>query len=207
MPLNPCLSYQITETGNGTLLHILEDAHELAHFLDIIPPKDIDYMNEASYPDRVYTIEHRLLMLLDQNDMELEESPACVITPLLHSLILYTYTNLRLTPVGGKIRQLLVSRLKDNLEAIDLTVLNYSFPTELMWMLFLGGTAAVPGSEERQWFKEQLWWVLNRNNALEWGWERTGGALKRVLWLEKAFFESCQLLWAEALELEWVANL
>lgn len=63
------------------------------------------------------------------------------------------------------------------------------------------------GGEDRQWFKEQLWWVLNRNCALEWGWERTGGVLKRVLWLEKAFFESCQLFWAEALELEWVVNL
>ncbi|KAH6695879.1 hypothetical protein BKA61DRAFT_662580 [Leptodontidium sp. MPI-SDFR-AT-0119] len=207
LSFNDCLMRNLMQTGNGTLLPILQDAHELAHFLDVIPPKDINYLNEASYPDRVYSIEHHVLELLAQNDIIIDDSPAGIITPLLHSLLLYTYTNLRLTPVGGQIRRTLVGRLRMNLEATELTVLNCSFAAELMWMLFLGGTSASQGSEDRKWFKEQLWWVLNRNSALEWTWEQTSGVLKGVLWLEKSFLEGCQTFWVEALDLEWVANL
>lgn len=200
-----CLIHNLIQTGNGTLLPILQDAHELTHFLDVIQSKDISYLNDASYPDRVYSIEHHILELLAQNDIIMDDSPARIITPLLHSLLLYTYTNLRLTPDGGQIRRTLVGRLRMSLEATELTVLNCSFAAELMWMLFLGGTAA-QGGEERKWFKEQLWWVLNQNSALEWSWEQMSAVLTGVLWLERGFLEGCQGFWAEALELEWVAD-
>ncbi|KAH7306056.1 hypothetical protein BKA65DRAFT_559904 [Rhexocercosporidium sp. MPI-PUGE-AT-0058] len=206
LSFNNCLVRNLMQTGNGTLLPILQDAHELAHFLDVIPPKDINYLNEASYPDRVYSIEHHVLELLGQNDIIMDDSPALIVTPLLHSLLLYTYTSLRLTPVGGQIRRRLVGRLRINLEAIELTILNCSFAAELMWMLFLGGTAANQSSEDRKWFKEQLWWVLNRNSALEWTWEYTSSVLNGVLWLEKGFLENCRDFWVEALDLEWVAG-
>jgi len=199
--------YNLIQTNNGTLLPILQDAHELAHFLDTIPPEDISYLNEASYPDRVYSIEHHILQLLAQNDIIMDESPARIVTPLLHSLLLYTYTNLRLTPVGGQIRQRLVGRLRMSLEATELTILNCSFAAELMWMLVLGGSAAAQGGEDRKWYKEQLWWVLNQNSALEWRWEQMTGVLKDVLWLERGFLEGCRDFWVEALDLEWVADL
>lgn len=207
LTFNDCLMRNLMETGNGTLLPILQDAHELAHFLDVIPPKDISHLNEASYPDRVYSIEHHILELLAQNDIIIDDSPAGIITPLLHSLLLYTYTNLRLTAVGGQLRRTLVGRLRINLENTELTVLNCSFAAELMWMLFLGGIAAGQDSEDRKWFKEQLWWVLNRNSALEWNWDQTTSVLKGVLWLEKSFLEGGQTFWLEALDLEWVADL
>ncbi|KAK0109449.1 hypothetical protein ONS95_002142 [Cadophora gregata] len=207
LTFNNCLIHNLIQTGNGTLLPILQDAHELTHFLDIIPPKDITYLNEASYPDRVYSIEHHILELLAQNDIVMDDSPARIVTPLLHSLLLYTYTNLRLTPTGGQIRRTLVGRLRASLEATELTILNCSFAAELMWMLGLGGTAAVLGSEDRKWFKEQLWWVLNRNSALEWSWEQMGGVWRGVLWVERGFLEGCREFWVEALELEWVADL
>lgn len=204
LTLSDALFQQVIDTSNCTLLPTLQDAHQLAHLLDIVPSSDVDYLNEASYPDRVYTVEHHILTLLATNDEVMDETPARIITPLLHSLLLYVYTNLRLTPVGGQIRRTLVDRLRIQLQNVDVALLNCTLPAEIMWMLFLGGTAAAHGGADRKWFREKLWWTLKTSCAMEWGWDRTGRLLKDVLWLEREFFDDCRMFWIEALELEWV---
>jgi hypothetical protein len=67
LQLNDCLIWTAVQTGNAALLCILQDSHKLAHFLDSIPPQDIGLINLASYPDRVYTVEHQALHLLSHN--------------------------------------------------------------------------------------------------------------------------------------------
>jgi hypothetical protein len=153
LQLNDCLIRTAAQTGNAALLPILQDSHELAHFLDSIPPKDISLINIASYPDRVYTVEHQVLHLLSQNEFQPSPSElpstACIIKPLLHALLLHIYTSLRLSPVAPKIRGTLVTRLYGCLNAADLAALNQDFAAELAWMYFLGGTSAIHGSKER----------------------------------------------------------
>ncbi|KAL2068568.1 hypothetical protein VTL71DRAFT_14905 [Oculimacula yallundae] len=201
-----CLKQALIDTWNGTLLSDLQDANELAYFLDITPPNEVNHLNDASIPDRIYSIESHILDLLSRSTHTINNCPADIVTPFLISLLLYIYTNLRQTPTGGSIRRILAERVRMSLEATELTILNCSFSSELTWMLFLGGTAARRGSEDRRWYKEQLWWVLNRNSALDWNWVHTSRVLMSVLWLKKEFLEMCQSFWLETLDLEWVAS-
>ena len=125
---NDCLIRTAVQTGNAALLHILQDSHELAHFLDNVQLKDISLINLASYPDRVYTVEHQILHLLSQNEFQPSPSElpstACIIKPMLHALLLHIYTSLRLSPVAPKIRGTLVARLYGCLNAASLVALN-----------------------------------------------------------------------------------
>jgi hypothetical protein len=196
---------ELVQTGNAALLPILQDSHELARFLDSIPLKDIGLINLASYPDRVYTVEHQVLHLLSQNEFQPSsplESPstACIIKPLLHALLLHIYTNLRLSPVAPKIRGTLVARLYGCLNVTDLVARNQDFPAELVWVGSLGGTSAVAGSKERTWLKEQLRWMMIVNNWHEWEWDMIGEWLRSGLWLENGVLASCGVLWQEILK-------
>jgi hypothetical protein len=169
--------------------------HELAYFLDMAPLK---YICDApiDYPDRVYSVEYELLLIQAQIKLQPNEDSS-ILSPMANGLFLYIYTNLRLTPVGSQIRRTLVENLKASLLEIDLLTLNESFPAELVWLLFMGGTAASEQDQERPWYIQQLRRILDINGWCEWNWTSIAGLLKGVLWIERVFMDNCERFFQE----------
>jgi hypothetical protein len=66
----------------------------------------------------------------------------------------------------------------------------------LLWMLVLGGIAALDKAE-RPWFVSQL---VKLVRALEIDWNSVEGILESFLWLESACSLGGQLLWSEVIE-------
>ncbi|RDW92605.1 hypothetical protein BP5796_01999 [Coleophoma crateriformis] len=128
--------------GHSGALQILQSLHELSVFLNIMGPDQQALPANAAYPDRVYGVEHRILTQLAH---QAPDSNA-VFGPLLHAGLLYIYTNLRQTPVGGEIRQALVARLKTSLMVPDALLPAELYPAELLWASMLGGFAALDPS-------------------------------------------------------------
>ncbi|KAN0116806.1 hypothetical protein V8E51_002783 [Hyaloscypha variabilis] len=92
--------------------------------------------------------------------------------------------------------QTLVTRLKAWLERLYI----YGYGTDsahlLLWMLALGGIAAL-GKPERPWFASRLAIVLHRLNIT---WDNALEILERFLWLENACGSEGRELWSEAVK-------
>lgn len=188
--LNDALIRAAESSGNENLFSLMSEVYELAHFLDNAPPKDPGLLDRASFADRIYIIEHKILCAIAHTERTPE--PTSIILPLLHSLLLYIYTNIRLTPVDGPIRFTLISRLRRQIELSDLPTLNAVFPHELRWTLFLGGGAASKGTEERNFFVQKL---LSCGCRREWGtWKIIVLLLKGF---ESAFLIRCEDFWSD----------
>jgi hypothetical protein len=93
---------------------ILCSLHELSTFLNSTPADELP--GDANYPDRVYAVEHSIATAVAEaaSNKDCDRSEISFI--LLHSALLFIYTNLRQTPVGGSIRITLVARLRSVLE-------------------------------------------------------------------------------------------
>lgn len=206
--LNPSLIGHIIRSSHTKLLWLLQDMHQLAFFLDKTTKK---FITDAPimYPERIYSIEYDLLFLELKNRLGCSKPPTltllasqCFITSLIHGLFLYIYTNLRYTPVGGRIRHTLAIRLMNHLQQTDISALNGPFAVELLWLLFLGGTAMGAGEEGRDWYSEQLWWSLRINSWSDLDWVEIAGLLKGFLWIGQAFFKQCEVFFQEILEIK-----
>jgi hypothetical protein len=94
--------------------------------------------------------------------------------------------------------QALVTRLKTWLERLYV----YGYGTDsahlLLWMLTLGGIAAL-GKPDRPWFASRLAIVLHRLNIT---WDDAQEILERFLWQENAFGTGGRELWSEVVNLQ-----
>jgi hypothetical protein len=143
--------YQLNLGQNLTTIHtekyqikispLLLALHELSTFLNCASTHILPW--DAAYPDRVYEVEYQILLALFDDCVVAEFDEKIMIgIVLLHSGLLFIYTNLRETPVGGVIRDRLLLRLRAALASIDLPSCSKSFLAEILWVLFLGACAS-----------------------------------------------------------------
>ncbi|KAH7037020.1 uncharacterized protein B0I36DRAFT_358773, partial [Microdochium trichocladiopsis] len=167
--------YAITPNPNLTPLvfprysispsQLLISLHELATFLNSWSLPDLPW--DAAYPDRLYEVEYRVLLALFNGNGNDDEEPRLAVQPagsylsqsqspsqrlgviLLHAMLLFIYTNLRETPVGGVLRARLLRRLRDALAAAattgdDLLLddIVCTFPEEMLWVSLVGAATA-----------------------------------------------------------------
>jgi len=182
----------------SNLLPLLQDLHELSLFLDSTDPKDVEILHEVAYADRSYLVEHKALTLIAQlqsSSYHPTETGEDLILPLLlQTLLLYIYTNIRLTPVGSSLRSALVSRIKSNISSFQhysLMSLIHIFPHEMLWIFFLAGSAAL-NEEERTYFVQNLAWICEARGMNDWN--DISAALGSLLWLHKACLGRCREL-------------
>lgn len=96
--------------NQANCIRILQDLHELSTFLNPMGKCRDDLPPGASYPDRVYIVERNILTSIAKANND--KSQNSIFTILLHTGLLFIYTNLRQTPVGGQIRKSLSNRLR-----------------------------------------------------------------------------------------------
>jgi hypothetical protein len=92
--------------------------------------------------------------------------------------------------------QTLVRQLTANLEVMDIENLSVDYSRVLLWILVLGGIAAL-GKSERPWFVSKL--SLIGVNILKLEWDGVEDILKSFLWLESACSPGGRRLWGEAM--------
>jgi len=120
---------------HAEILRTLRSLHELSTFLNLSESETDELPVEACYPDRVYTVEHSILTpLYDSVDPNRSND---IWNILRHASLLFIYTNLRQTPVGGEIRKSLSGRLRLALQSAELRSLR-DFPAEMLWISCLG---------------------------------------------------------------------
>ena len=190
----PILANIYRDTDNMGIIPIQFYLYNLAEFLDIVPTTDPSLLHRSCYSDHVYVVEHKILQFLRGGT--LDRHP--ILLPLMHSFLLWLYTNIRLTPRGGQIRLILVARLKTYIGRLNLGNVNHSNPNELRWMLFLGGASSCKGGNHREWFVSTMseigpaaWWQD--------GWSTISWMLKGF---EKTFLDECYEFWTEVEEID-----
>jgi len=137
----------------------------------------------------VYSIEHTLLTDLSKRE------EGGIFDVLQNAALLFIYSNLRQTPVGGMIRRSILERLTVALGCVELSSLKEVFPAEMLWVFVLG----VIGSEDGT--IEQGWYAVNARGVCEgWGlgcWENVMGFLGCMPALEKVCMTRCKRLWED----------
>jgi len=68
---------------------------------------------------------------------------------LQNAALLFIYSNLRQTPIGGKIRKSILGRLSSCLESMNVETLVEQFPGEMLWVFVLGALGAEDNSLEQ----------------------------------------------------------
>jgi len=175
--------------------------HELGTFLNVTHSDAM--LCYASYPDRVYTIEHSILTLLERVSMR-PCSPVGigVMKTFLIAGLLYIYTNLRQTPVGHGMRRRLATRIKkcheQNPESHSLMATEML--AETLWTMLLAGTVT---SQQRllhsdnQWFASLIKKICLGNCLRTWNEVETFCACMPVL--EASFASSYKEYWQSCL--------
>lgn len=192
-------------SGYSDLLPLLQALHELSLFLDFMNPKDNSVLHNVAYVDHIYLAEHKNLMLMAQYQeapptaltMSLNIKETQILPFLFQSLMIYIYTNIRLTPRGGSIRSTLVCRLQTTVSKMPvpmLDVLFETFPHEIFWIMFVAGASSVEDIQ-RQYFIAHLEWMCKRLALVYW--QDVENYLRHFLWLHTQFLESCKNLWTE----------
>ena len=101
-------------------------------------------------------------------------------------------------PNTYSVLQTLVQRLKAAINESGIESHGAEFSGALLWILVLGGIAALD-KPERSWFVSRLALLVQR---LKIGWEEAEDVLETFLWFEIACSPGGRLLWDEALNLE-----
>ncbi|VUC22147.1 unnamed protein product [Clonostachys rosea] len=141
LALNKELTTMTTRKHQIKISALLLSLHELSTFLNLIGNRPLPW--DAYYPDRVYEVEYCILLSQFDDTLVADTDAAAGIGQLLlHAAILFIYTNLRETPVGGRIRRKLLSRLTGALDCIDLPFHSKTFSAEIIWALLIGAVAA-----------------------------------------------------------------
>ena len=201
---DPIISIAIL-SGHSDLLTLLQDLHTIAMFLDFANPKNTAILQNTAYVDHVYLAEHKGLMLMAQYKtsppiflpVDMNPKETLIIPLLLQALMLYIYTNIRLTPVSGSIRSTLVCRIQLSVAEMPvpmLDVLFEAFPHEVFWIMFLAGSSSVENNQ-KIYFVGHLKWMCE-NLALE-CWGDIEDKLGRFLWLHEQFLHRCKALWSD----------
>lgn len=117
-----------TQQGHTEILDQLQKLHELSTILNLRPVGEDDLPTEAAYPDRVYSIEHTLLTALANE----AERKIGIVDVLQNAALLFIYSHLRQTPVGGEIRQSILGRLTSCLESMELQAFVEDHPAKML---------------------------------------------------------------------------
>lgn len=165
--------------------------HQLSLFLNLTDSLYLPW--EASYPDRVYQVEyHFLAALFDDQITAPTEEQLIVGDVLFHAGLLFIYTNLRETPVGGAIRRRLLARLKTVLENFESPLRDaQSFTAEIFWALLLGASAST--GADQGYFVKQLK-DMSTTRGIN-SWPDAIILLENVPALEAYRLNTCKVLW------------
>jgi Fungal specific transcription factor domain len=99
-------------------------------------------------------------------------------------------------PHSHSMLQELVRRLMIVIRGLDNRTFGVELGGVLLWMLVLGGIAALD-TPERNWFASQLAWIVRRLDIGDWG--GVEDILGSFLWLDSVCGQGGRLLWSEAM--------
>ncbi|KAH8705577.1 hypothetical protein BGW36DRAFT_353979 [Talaromyces proteolyticus] len=197
-PFNSVLKDTAILSNRVEVLDVLKNLHELTTFLNLSNIKELPF--EAAYPDRLYGVEHKVLCLIAEEEKEEVDTANRyqqhdITRLLLRVSLLYIYTNLRQTPIGGKLRRRLVKRLQEFLNcSTNLPLLMATFPAEMLWTSFLGSYAAT-GTDYQSYFIE-ITEALSRGNSLL-SWAHIISFLNSLPVLEDSCRKACNRIWMD----------
>ncbi|KJR85086.1 uncharacterized protein SPSK_09603 [Sporothrix schenckii 1099-18] len=189
---NGALDAILTVKHRLSIAQLLLSLHRLSLFLSLTDSLYLPW--EASYPDRVYQVEYQFLTaLFDDQVTAPTDTQVMVGTILLHAGLLFIYTNLRETPVGGAIRCRLLDRLKAVLVQFESLMHDaLGFTAELFWVLLLGASAS--SAVDQDYFVEQLRKMSRRHNIRSWSHAKM--LLESMPALEAYRLNTCMDLWS-----------
>ena len=107
-------------------------------------------------------------------------------------------------PSSQSVLQELVRRLMTAIGVLDLGTFGVELGKVLLWMLVLGGIAALD-TPERHRFASQLVWIVRRLDIDDW--EGVKDVLGSFLWLDSACSPGGRLLWSEAMSASYSVPL
>jgi hypothetical protein len=190
----------LTTKQSFEIFAILQQLHDLASILNAFPNgMGQELPVELQYPDRVYTVEHQVISSLHSQTVSSSTteqlSPSdTVVNILLHACLLYIYTNLRQTPVGGAMRRSIAARLQETISlAADINGLMQTYAHEILWVCILGFGTNV----ERDSWTDLLMTVVKRQGHKSC--EDIGISLGCMPVLERVFKEKTERAWNDAL--------
>jgi Fungal specific transcription factor domain len=144
-------------------------------------------------------VQQRLLLLPASEELDIPPSSStkpniyecCRLAALIYGVaVVYPIPNSYL------VFEQLVQRLKTAIEVLDIKKFGIDLSGVLLWMVVLGGIAALD-TPERSWFVSQLAFIVRTLDIEKW--VEIENILETFLWLESACSEGGQLLWNEAL--------
>lgn len=146
-------------------------------------------------------IQHTLLLLptLEELNLGVKEEgeeknnvyECCRLTALIYGVaVVYPVPN------SHGVLQMLVTRLQLALISLNIESCSSDLDDLLLWMLALGGIAALD-KPERVWFASQLGRLVRRMEIDDWG--SVEEILESFLWLESACSQGGYMLWDEGL--------
>jgi hypothetical protein len=145
-------------------------------------------------------VQQRLLLLQSAEELGIPSSSpkpkpniyeCCRLTALIYGVgVVFPVPN------SGSVLQELVGRLMIAIGVLDIRTFGPELGGVLLWMLVLGGIAAL-GTPERHWFASQLAWIVRRLDIDDW--EGVEDILGSFLWLDSACGQGGRLLWSESM--------
>ncbi|KAH6713438.1 hypothetical protein BKA61DRAFT_74860 [Leptodontidium sp. MPI-SDFR-AT-0119] len=192
--LNSTLSSRAKTPESAGVLDNLQHLHELSTFLNLVGKESDDLPVEACYPDRVYTVEHNILTSLYVSQSSPQGQRSNIWDILRHASLLFIYTNLRQTPVGGQIRKSLSNRLQLCMQDADLRVYKVDLPAEMLWVSCIG-LVGTQDTSDYHWFLGCVERISVEH--LIGSWEEVLSFCGAMPALERNCARKCESLWAK----------
>ncbi|KAL2071899.1 hypothetical protein VTL71DRAFT_13134 [Oculimacula yallundae] len=192
--LNESLLAKASIQEHVKMISTFQKLHELSTFLNLAGKETEDLPIAACYPDRVYSVEDNLVTALAISRENVSTQHNDIWDVFRHVSLLYIYTNLRQTPVGGRIRESLSNRLRICMQRIDLEGFRKDLPAELLWILCIG-LAGSQDTSDYQWFLCGMERVCME--YLIGSWEELVEFCGVMPVLERACARKCQSLWSK----------
>lgn len=120
------------------------------------------------------------------------------------TFLIYSVAVVFPVPNSHSVLQELVRRLTVVMGILDIRTFGVELGGVLLWMLVLGGIAALD-TPERHWFTWQLAWIVRRLDRDDW--EGVEDILGSFLWLDSACGQGGRLLWSEAMATSYSNHL
>ena len=177
------------------LVKALQELRQLSYLASSVQPTNIQKMDGVHFADRVYAVEHQLLVLSladEQLGTPLEDFITRACSMAGHT---YIYLAVRQLMLNAPLFDTFTSQLKSSLDQpCYLLMWSKSHPVMLLWVVVVGGCAAIE-RPEWAWFVNQLLKVVLILKIA------TLDDLRRLLeqaaWFEYPFKESLTVLWSE----------
>lgn len=145
-------------------------------------------------------VQKRLLMLPTAEDLCNSTDAIISVDPDLYeccrlTAIIFSVAVIFPTPNQFGVLQTLVRKLKSEMEGADVQIYDLDYLELLLWILVLGGIAAL-GKVERPWFVSHLKVVGVQRLYLH-SWDSVEELMKQFLWLDSACTAGGHQLWEE----------